>query len=1564
MKFNLFQFLLVAVIFLVIGFSPGSAILSKGYRPGGLLEEDPRNIPWIKEVKEVLPLQGAPKAAAVDAVDLSSQMPPVGDQGAQGSCVGWAFGYYHKTHTEWIEHGWNVNQTSHQYSPAFIYNQINGGDDEGAYFSDAADLICSQGDANMSLCPYDDGDYTTWPSETAYSYAIPFRGNQAYWIDVSNSSGLQAIKQRLNNGNTTVLGIYIWSNFDNIGNYSNTYCVADRYGNNRGGHAVTIVGYDDNRSTHDGNGAFKLINSWGTGWGASGYFWMSYVAVMDQYLSQQEAWYVSDLIGYQPTLLGRVRITHQARDKIGIRLGVGRTISPLWYFNFREWRYSLHNRAFPSSRIVFDMTEGAQYIANGSTDSVFVRCIDDVSDGITGTISYFSSQYLPWNVTVVSPDPPVSIPDVGVGVYARAKIPVAHDVGVTQIITPSGTIDSGSVVTPQARVKNFGTNTETFPASFRIGTFYNKTQNVSNLNPGDSTVVSFPVCTLRVRNTHTTRCTTALTSDQNPSNNALSGSVTVRVRDIEVTAIEAPTGTIDSGVVVVPRARVRNNGTGTETFPVSFRISDGNSWPARNKTLNSGVEDTVNFSPSWHAIQPGTWTTKCTTALIGDQNHSNDWKTGSVTVIRPMPGETSNVWIPDTNGRAGDTLAIPIKVNEVPHDYVTSAALTLRFNDDILSVLNAFPGNAAVGWEFQWWVYNDSIRVEMSSTSAMADSGVLLWISFGVSGTAVPGDTTTIHFKRCLFNGGSAPVRTDDGLFTVRGPQWNDVGVTQIIAPSGIVDSGTVVTPQARVKNFGNNVSTFPVRFRIDGTPYNRLQNVANLNPGDSTVVNFPLCTLLVIGTHTTKCTTALSGDQNHSNDWKTGSVMVVRPIPRETANVWIPDTCGRPSDRVIIPIFVSNVPHDSVYSAAITLRFNDNIIAAESVFIGNAAAGWLLSWQVYNDSIRLGMAGGTALANSGVLAWISFIVSGTATTGDTTSIHFLKCSLDEGNTPAKTDDGLFRVIEPQETVFVWIPDTNGRRGDRVNIPIFFDNFPVDSVYSAMITLSFKHNILAAESAYAGNAASGWMVQYTTYNDSIRIAMAGATPLPDSGILAWISFAVSQSASIGAKDTIRFKRCRFNEDGIVIKTRDGIFTVRDTGGYYISGYSKYYWTPYRAVANTEMLLSGGRVDTTLTDTAGYYIFNNLPGSLTYTITPRKINPLRQTAISSYDAAFILRHVAGQITLDSLQRIAADVSGNGTISSFDAAHVLQYIVGLRQHFWVGARPGEDTVDWAFRPSSKTYTNLSGNQTNQNYRAILYGDPSGNWNYDQDVITFEPDFKNLNWGGNIPKSEESREYRIQNVEYRGTELVEFPIVVSNAKEVISADIVLTYNPNEITIKDVTLGNSTSDYLIAWGASNGILKIGLAGISPLNGNVELAKVSYTIRGENESERVVPIQISSIVINEELIIPKTSEEGTVGNKTELPTRFSLSPNQPNPFKSLTTIRYALPAESRVSLLIYDVSGALVKTLVNQYENAGYYSSKWDGTDNDNRRVASGIYFYELKTNDFISRKKMIVLR
>jgi flagellar hook assembly protein FlgD len=94
------------------------------------------------------------------------------------------------------------------------------------------------------------------------------------------------------------------------------------------------------------------------------------------------------------------------------------------------------------------------------------------------------------------------------------------------------------------------------------------------------------------------------------------------------------------------------------------------------------------------------------------------------------------------------------------------------------------------------------------------------------------------------------------------------------------------------------------------------------------------------------------------------------------------------------------------------------------------------------------------------------------------------------------------------------------------------------------------------------------------------------------------------------------------------------------------------------------------------------------------------------------------------------------------------------------------------------------------------------------------------------------------------------------------------------------------------------------------------------------------------------------------------LPDAFSLSQNYPNPFNMETVIKYALPQDCYVEITIYNILGQKVKTLFNQYQNAGYKMVHWNGRDDKGNEIASGVYFYRIKTPKYSQTKKMVLLR
>jgi len=85
---------------------------------------------------------------------------------------------------------------------------------------------------------------------------------------------------------------------------------------------------------------------------------------------------------------------------------------------------------------------------------------------------------------------------------------------------------------------------------------------------------------------------------------------------------------------------------------------------------------------------------------------------------------------------------------------------------------------------------------------------------------------------------------------------------------------------------------------------------------------------------------------------------------------------------------------------------------------------------------------------------------------------------------------------------------------------------------------------------------------------------------------------------------------------------------------------------------------------------------------------------------------------------------------------------------------------------------------------------------------------------------------------------------------------------------------------------------------------------------------------------------------------------------NYPNPFNPITTLKYDLPDEGLVKITIYDMTGRIIKNLVANNQSSGLKSVRWNGKDNFNKPVNTGVYLYQIKTDNFIQTSKMLLLK
>jgi hypothetical protein len=133
---------------------------------------------------------------------------------------------------------------------------------------------------------------------------------------------------------------------------------------------------------------------------------------------------------------------------------------------------------------------------------------------------------------------------------------------------------------------------------------------------------------------------------------------------------------------------------------------------------------------------------------------------------------------------------------------------------------------------------------------------------------------------------------------------------------------------------------------------------------------------------------------------------------------------------------------------------------------------------------------------------------------------------------------------------------------------------------------------------------------------------------------------------------------------------------------------------------------------------------------------------------------------------------------------------------------------------------------------------------------------------------------------------------------------------------------------------------------------------------QGFNTSQSVFAILVTSDYIfagtnNSIWRRPYSEVVGVENSNSEIPSKYSLSQNYPNPFNPITNVKFSMLNERDVKLVVYDVQGREVQTLVNEKLSAGIYEVKFDGS-----MLNSGVYFYKMMTDGFTETKKMLLIK
>ncbi|HAL57866.1 MAG TPA: hypothetical protein DCP63_15735 [Bacteroidetes bacterium] len=199
----------------------------------------------------------------------------------------------------------------------------------------------------------------------------------------------------------------------------------------------------------------------------------------------------------------------------------------------------------------------------------------------------------------------------------------------------------------------------------------------------------------------------------------------------------------------------------------------------------------------------------------------------------------------------------------------------------------------------------------------------------------------------------------------------------------------------------------------------------------------------------------------------------------------------------------------------------------------------------------------------------------------------------------------------------------------------------------------------------------------------------------------------------------------------------------------------------------------------------------------------------------------------------------------------------------------------------------------------------------------------------------------------------EVVTFPVKLADAVGVTSMQFTLKVDQSAASIEGIS-ANLPEDWTMLYKVSNGELTVAMAGVTPLASG-DVGVVSFKMKS-----REARLNIRG----EGFVNENTSSALAVAEVAMIPTEFALQQNYPNPFNPSTTIKYQIPQDHQVNLVIYNLQGQKIRTLVAEQQKAGFYSVQWDGRNDVGQNVATGMYLYRVQAGSFVASHKMLLIK
>lgn len=402
--------------------------------------------------------------------------------------------------------------------------------------------------------------------------------------------------------------------------------------------------------------------------------------------------------------------------------------------------------------------------------------------------------------------------------------------------------------------------------------------------------------------------------------------------------------------------------------------------------------------------------------VFNEGDPAADTQNGTFTVVDI--GNEIVVSLPDEIAKSGDKVTVPMTITDVTGRQIYSYGVNIKFDPSILQVDRTFSdGCISSVWGQPTYnvMGNDVLSIGGAGSSVLSGAGNLVKIEFNVVGGE--GDVSPLQFISCTLNEGDPSVTTRDGSVSVQGGETS----TLVVTPTSLTFTANVGETQQLKKNVQLS-HTGPTSLSWSATEAYSWLQLSKMNGGTPETIEVIVDpTILNVGTHSAQVVIS-SPEASNSPVIVKVTMEIIDAV--DNVIISLPDTLARPSERVSIPLSISDVTGKQVYSYGVQIKFDPSVVQAERAFSeGCLSSGWgQPTYNVIgNDVISIGGAGSKELNGTGCLVKIEFKILGKK--DDVSPLEITSCTLNEGDPPVTTRDGSITVMDGDSSTLVITPN-------------------------------------------------------------------------------------------------------------------------------------------------------------------------------------------------------------------------------------------------------------------------------------------------------------------------------------------------------------------------------------------------------------------------------------------------------------------------------------------------------------------------------------------------------------